>query len=533
MKDQLVNLGHGSSFSDEATHSSYGNSLPSATTSNSHASSPLNSAVPSTQLASAPNTSRIPGATLNIDTKGGMSTPTLALTVPSPKTGVHSSAISLANSASNELHIVDQAGFSAADSLSTNKLHADGVFLSRSLIEFVFNAYDAKLLKSSPEVRRAVRKEQKANRYRKKDSMSYAGEDDGTGKDGLSSIAGLPSVASHSHLLSGSSLPLASGFKTGLASGLTGTLASTLTGGSMTSGAASILMPISDLEEFIEVILGEISYRRNREEKREKRERKERIKMRIKEEKEEQKERERERDKKGADNLSSSSSSDGLVDFSRAAKKVKAKVKGRSVDKLYDKGDERDSEEAKDVVKEHKRRKDKDNVGGVGGLLLGLWTGRVNLVIKLREKTEERERERERSMQFLDARQVAERDGVLSDGVTSWQSNPKNTSKDFHHRPSLWSDGDADTHAYSYDDRKRSSLPAHNGTSPTFARRSSVSGTGSRGRYGSVQNVSMPEKSDGRTTEEEGPGLLGSETLGALWAKSGSKVKDKLESWAG
>ncbi|KAH7879834.1 uncharacterized protein C8R40DRAFT_447781 [Lentinula edodes] len=465
-----------------------------------------------------------------------MSTPTLALTLPSPKTGFHSSAISLANSASNELHIVDQAGgltpaFSAADSPSTNKLHADGVFLSRSLIEFVFNAYDAKLLKSSPEVRRAVRKEQKANRYRKKDSVSYAREDDGTGKDGLSSIAGLPSVASHSHLLSGSSLPLASGFKTGLASGLTGTLASTLTGGSMNSGAASVLMPMSDLEEFIEVILGEISYRRNREEKREKRERKERIKIRIKEEKEEQKERERERerDKKGADNLSSSSSSDGLVDFSRAAKKVKAKVKGRSVDK----GDERDSEEAKDVVKEHKRRKDKDNVGGVGGLVLGLWTGRVNLVIKLREKTEERERERERSIQFSDARQVAERDGVLSDGVTSWQSNPKNTSKDFHNRPSLWSDGDADTHAYSYDDRKRISLPARDGTSPTFARRSSVSGTGSRGRYGSVQNVLTPEKSDGRSTEEEGPGLLGSETLGALWAKSGSKVKDKLESWAG
>ncbi|KAJ4478087.1 hypothetical protein J3R30DRAFT_2857252 [Lentinula aciculospora] len=531
-------LKHGNDSSAEATHSSYGYSLPTVPTINSCATSPSNSATSPIQLISPPNTSRLPGGTFNMETlPGGMSTPTLALTVPSPTTGYHSPAMSLANSNHSALSaspINDQGGsfsraFPPTDNYSPDKLKPNGVFLTRSLVESVFYAYDAKLLKTSPEVRRAVRKEQKANKDKKKDSVSYAPEEDNPGKDGISSIAGLPSVASHSHLLSGSSLPLASGFK----AGLTSTLASTLTGGNIHSGAASILMPMSDLEEFIDIVIGEISYRRTREEKREKKEKKERDKVKVKEEKEERKE--RERDRKEVDNLSSSSSSDGLVDFSKAAKKVKAKVKGRSVDKLRDvKGDEWETTEGKDPVKEFKKRKDKDNVGGVGGLVLGLWTGSVNLVVKLREKTEEREREREKNTELFNARQAAERDGILSDGFDSWRSNP---AKDPKHRPSIWSDGDTDSHLYVNDSTnagKRASLPAHHKHSPTFARRSSVSGPGSRSRYGSVQSgVILADKSDGRSTEEEGPGLLGSETLGALWAKSGSKVKGKLESWAG
>ncbi|KAJ3997033.1 hypothetical protein F5050DRAFT_1494043 [Lentinula boryana] len=528
LKDQFVNLAHGSGSSADNSYS-YGHSLPIVPTLNSFVTSPPSSAASTTQMASVPSTSRLPGA----ETMGGKSTPALSLTVPSPTTGLNSPAMSIANhshSALNASPVVEHAGsfrraFPPTESTFPDKYSADGVFLTRSLIEYVFSAYDTKLLKSSPEVRRAVRKEQKANRD-KKNSVSYARDDDGTGKDGLSSIAGLSSVAPHSHLLSGSSLPLASGFKTGL----TGTLASTLTGGNAPSGAASILMPISDLEDFIELIIGGISYRRTREEKREKKEKKERDKLKVKEEKEERRERER----KEADDLSSSSLSDG-IDFSKAAKKVKAKVKGRSVDKLRDsKGDERESV---DSVKEHKKRKDKDNVGGVGGLVLGLWTGRVNLVVKLREKTEERDREREKANRFADARQVAERDGVLSDGLSSWRNSPSNPSKDSKHRPSIWSDGDTDSHSYANDSTKagkRISLPAGDKHSPpTLGRRSSVSAAHSRSRYGSVHSVAISDKPDERSTEEEGPGILGSETLGALWAKSGSKVKGKLENWAG
>ncbi|KAJ3828597.1 hypothetical protein F5880DRAFT_854986 [Lentinula raphanica] len=539
LKDQFSNLAHGNSPSVDSSHSQGFASSNNLSTPNPFITSPSNSITSPPPLTSISSSSRLPGGIpFSSEPMGGKLTPTLSLTVPSPTNGVSSPLMSLSDhsySALNGSPVVEHAGsFSRAfpptlaerESPSRDRSSSDGVFLNRSVIEYVFSAYDNKLLKTSPELRRAVRKEQKANKEKKKDSVSYMPDDDGTGKDGLSSLAGLSNVAPHAHILSGSSLPLTSSFK----SGLTGTLASTLTGGNAPSGAASILMPVSDLEEFIELIIGEISYRRTREEKREKKERKEREKGKVKEEKEERKERER----READKLSSSSSSDG-IDFTKAARKVKAKVKGRSADKLRDsRGEERDIMEVKGSIKENKKHKDKDNIGGVGGLVLGLWTGRVNLVVKLREKTEEREREREKRMHVADSRHAlaTERDGALSDGFSSWRSHPSNPSTDSKHRPSLWSDGDTDAND-STQAGKRITLPAGGVNSPAFTRRSSVSAVQSRSRYGSVQSVTTTDKPDERSTEEEGPGILGSETLGALWAKSGSKVKGKLESWAG
>ncbi|KAF9075801.1 hypothetical protein BDP27DRAFT_1314518 [Rhodocollybia butyracea] len=511
LKDQLNHLAHGNA---EAT--SYTSSLPTVPTLSSPVSSSPSSATSPTQTLSAPNSTRLPHTAISLNTLGGTSTPALALTIPTPTTSAfHTPAsISLANSNYSTLNASpvngDQAVFPSTDNTTT-----ETVFLARPLIETIFSAYDNKLLKTSPEVRRAVRKEQKAN----KKSISFPREDEG--KEGLSSIAGLASVAPH--LLPGGSLPLTSGLKTGLTGGLTSTLANSLTGGNTHTGAAGILMPMTDLEEFIEMIVGEISsFRRRRKEDKEEKKERDKVKVKVKEERKEREKREREREKKEGDYLSESSSSEGL-DLSKAAKKVKAKVKGRSVDKLRDsKDNEREVPETKEYAKDKKQGK--DSVDGVGGLVLGLWTGRVNLVVRLRERTEEkeRERERERAVQLSDAH-YPDMDGG------SRRSHQSKLSKV---RPPLWSDGDTDSHSYTYDGTsagKRVSLPARE----KFPRRASVTGTGSRGRYGSVQSIPLGDKSDERSTEDEGPNALGTESFGALWAKSGSKVRGKLESWAG
>ncbi|KIK68149.1 hypothetical protein GYMLUDRAFT_191267 [Collybiopsis luxurians FD-317 M1] len=507
LKDHLP---HGNGSSAEATHH-YTHSLPIVPTIHSSTVSPPNS---TTTSPSAPNASRISSAPFSSETLGGTSMPRLALTIPTPPASGFHTPVSVAQERSN--HTTFNISPITADSNMAfpsmdNPAPEDTLFLTRSVIETVFSAYDTKLLKISPEVRRAVRKE-KANREK---NYSTSREDDGNAKDGLSSIAGLHGVAPRSHLLPGGSLPLASGLK----AGLTGTLASSLTGGGYThAGAASILMPISDLEEFIDVVVGEISSydRRGKEEKKDKK-----GKGKGKEErKDREKDSKKDRDKKEADSLSSSSS-DGLVDLSRAAKKVKAKVKGRSVDKLLDpKADDKEAGEGYDSHK--KERKAKDYIkGGVGGLIFGLWTGRIHLVVKLREKMEERAREQAVLLRHRE-------DGIPSDGFGSGRSWHRSSKS----RPSLWSDGETDP--YVHDNARaiqRTSLPAQ---PSSFGRRASISGAGvSKSRYNSLQSIPFTEKSDGRSTEEEGPGILGTESFGMLWARGGSKVRGKLESWAG
>ncbi|KAF5389046.1 hypothetical protein D9757_004895 [Collybiopsis confluens] len=467
--------------SAEATHS-HTYSLPVVPTIHSTSASPSHATPPS-----APNTSRITSAALSPETFGG--TPKLALTIPTPPASRFRTPISSAQPHSNTSTQVIPPTSSDSNAVfpSVEILGAEeSAFLTRSVIEAIFSAYDTKLYKVSPEVRRAVRKEKKKN--------PTSRDDDGSARDALSSIAGLTGVAPRSHLMPGGSLPLASGLKTSF----TGTLASSLTGGGYThSGAATILMPTSDLQELIEIVTGGVS-RQKRSGDAKKQKAKEERKDR---EKEGQKEQDREAESQA------SASSDGLVDLSKTAKKVKARVKGRSVDKTLD--SKAADGTGYDLYK--KQSKSNENIlGGVGGLVYGLWTGRVHLIVKLREKTEQRERER--------AIETTE-DGVLSDGLGSRRSHKHSRS-----RPSLWSDGETDPYTNDTTGRtdKRTSLPMHEKMPP------SSTGTGrSRSRYSSVQSIPLTEKSDGRSTEEEGPGI------GALWARGGSKVRGKLESWTG
>jgi hypothetical protein len=187
-----------------------------------------------------------------------------------------------------------------------------------------------------------------------------------------------------------------------------------LSGSSLSSahGAAGILVPMTDLKEFVSLVVGEDAEVKKEDE--------------------------------------SDGSDDGL---SKATAKVKAKVR----------------------PKKHKRQ---SPVHGVVGSLRAVWLGCVDEVIKARKKFDDMVRERQRTR---------EERGVLSDGGTI----PKRKAFG-----SIGSDSDEPWR-------------------PSFSRRGSMK--------------SANERSDGRSTEEEG----GLDTFGSLWAKSSGRVSRTIESLTG
>ncbi|KAL0572820.1 hypothetical protein V5O48_009148 [Marasmius crinis-equi] len=132
-----------------------------------------------------------------------------------------------------------------------------------------------------------------------------------------------------------------------------------------------------------------------------------------------------------------------------------------------------------------KGSKDSD-VTGVAGTMRGLWSGNILGVIRLRERVAEREREREKEK---------EQDAILGSGDGARE------------KKGIYSDGDTD-YNYNFDSMRSSRAPRMS-------------------RRGSLQ-----EKSDGRSTEEEGYG--NGDSFGSRWARSSEKfsnVRDKIESW--
>ncbi|THV08548.1 hypothetical protein K435DRAFT_740733 [Dendrothele bispora CBS 962.96] len=258
---------------------------------------------------------------------------------------------------------------------SDNNIH-----LTRSLVDKITSAYESKLSRTSVDARRSARRREKGkdkddDRRESRDSLSLPIPN---------RVPGLTHIP----------LPLA------------------LASGSLSSaqGAASIVKPVFDLKEFVDIVVGED--------------------MEVKKEDE------------------SDGSDDGL---GKATAKMKARVRP-------------------------KRHKDKGAVHGVAGSVKALWMGCVDEISKARKKVEDMLREQERAR---------EERGVLSDGGGGL---PKRRTFG-----SLGSDSD---------EPRR----------PSFSRRGSLK--------------SGNERSDGRTTEEEGA----LDTFGALWAR-GSRVSRKIESW--
>ncbi|KAK7049503.1 hypothetical protein VNI00_005534 [Paramarasmius palmivorus] len=279
--------------------------------------------------------------------------------------------------------------------------------LTRSLVESIFSAYDAKVLKGS----------------RVSISNAYKDRNDDESKSKL------PLPISNLHFPR--ALPLPTGAKD-----------------TPSNAAASILVPTADLPEFIHAVVG-----RKRLEKKEKEREKEKDKEKEKREKEKE---------RGEGRRDSVDSEDGLSP-STAIKKVRA-----SKPKL--------KQPSKDIDKE-------SGVGGVAGTVRGLWSGNVLLVARLRERIAERDNDRKRQLE----RELEDKE-KSDDGM-----GPLLEEKVERKGTTLWSDGDTD-----YNDR------------PGFRRTQSA----------------HPEKSDGRSTEEEGAG-------GGIWGMGTSRVRGKIESWTG
>ncbi|KAF9261693.1 hypothetical protein L218DRAFT_980832 [Marasmius fiardii PR-910] len=223
-------------------------------------------------------------------------------------------------------------------------------------------------------------------------------------------------------------------------------------------GPQSVLSPTADLVEFVHTVVG-----RNR------------LKEKDKErEKEREKEKEKERASLDGDEPLVQSSSLPYHNRSRSPGSPSTPTPHNTP--VMSKGIRVKSSKPKS-------KSSKDNeVTGVAGILLGLWSGNVLMVIRLRDRMEEREKEREKEKE--------------SDGGGG-------------EKKGIWSDGDMES-SPNFDALKRSRLPRMS-------------------RRGSLQ-----EKSDGRSTEDEGLGI--GDSLGSRWAKSSerfSNVKDKLETWTG
>ncbi|KAL0068077.1 hypothetical protein AAF712_004737 [Marasmius tenuissimus] len=253
---------------------------------------------------------------------------------------------------------------------------------------------------------------------------------------------------------------------------------STLAALSGAHGPQSVLVATVDLTELVHSVVG-----RNRLKEKDKEKEKDKDKEKGKDkEREKERERERERDKERAtldsdDPLvpSQSPSSSNPVRSSGSPDTPTTPVPHISPST---------SKAPKFRPPKPKSKASKDTeVTGVAGTLRGLWSGNISAVIRLRERLRERGTERPSNGHS----------GPVGAGAAE--------------KKGIWSDGDTDVN---YD-----SLRSYR--APRMSRR------------GSLQ-----EKSDGRSTEDEGYG--NGDSFGSRWAKGTetlSNVRDKIESWTG
>lgn len=277
----------------------------------------------------------------------------------------------------------------------------------------------------------------------------------GDGSDAEVAVDSSEGVSGPSSLITGLALGLSGGATSG---------PSSIVGSSNNSGAATIFDPLTSLEAFIKIVVGDKDLREDDREK----------KMHK------TKSLRKRRDPTSIISLT------GLVNLGTS-----------------DKEEESPDQPETDSRKERTKVKDSNTAlisGSVAGSIRALWTGRVTIIVRLREKIVERQKGKERllaSGEFNETNHQRHKHRVRVSSLDAGGRSMKSSRLGF---GGLWSDGDVtDEQLLSTISRKR------------------------------ADNVSTEEEND--YSHGLSPGSISSGTGSRLWGRG--RVRGKLESWAG
>lgn len=359
------------------------------------------------------------------------STPTLEVTSPTPTTATYPSPLASATSIAPESSLI-----------SLNQI-SPSPYLTPALLNSISNSFSMKL---SHKTSSYLPHPRKLGGKKSSKGPTGDGSDVDPAFDSGEAVSG-PSLIS------------------GLALGLSGGVSTTPSLGNSSAGAASIFEPMTSLETFIKIIVGDKEWH--------------------------DQSRSRKISKRGAKKKREAGNSiislGGLVNLATS--------------------DKEDDEEPSRPDGQREETKIKDGgvaliSGTVAGSVRALWTGRVPVLVRLRQKIEERRKTRQSLLGAENPSPSTRRKYKHRARVSSIDSLGRSIRSGRLGFGGLWSDGDGtDEQLYPSPSRKR------------------------------TENISTEEENDPDGTQAQSMASISSGGGGRLWGKG--KVRGKLESWAG